>query len=331
MIKKTVSVVIPVYNVERYLRESLLSVMNQDYEELEIVVVNDGSTDSSLEILKDLALKDSRVKVFSKTNGGLASARNYGLQHCSGGFILFFDSDDLLVPNAISTLMKCVIDKSADIVAFGFEKFYENTKIVNTVDKEFKAVPLSTSDYFRLAFDDSFPSKHCNGGYAWARLYKREVIQDFYFDSNRLLYEDEDFTSRLILKLEGNEKLFYIDDVLYLYRQRKSSLVHSRRTKRLFNLYSCRRAILKRCVKDSEQYRIIDRARLITLIKLMQVSLRNNYTGAFSLFKRILLSRRDVSLRLALPYLFGVSIAKRYSQKRIKKAERKNQSLQYWE
>ena len=88
MIKKNVSVIIPVYNVERYLRESLLSVMNQDYEELEIVVVNDGSTDSSLEILKDLALKDSRVKIFSKTNGGLASARNYGLKHCSGDFIL---------------------------------------------------------------------------------------------------------------------------------------------------------------------------------------------------------------------------------------------------
>ena len=331
MIKKTVSVVIPVYNVERYLRESLLSVMNQDYKELEIIVVNDGSTDSSLEILEYLALKDSRVKIFSKTNGGLASARNYGLQHSSGDFILFFDSDDLLVSNAISTLMKCALEKSADIVAFGFEKFYDNTKIVNRVDEDPKAVSLSISDYFRLAFDDSFPSRHCNGGYAWARLYKREVIQDFYFDSNRLLYEDEDFTSRLILKLDGNGKLFYIDDVFYLYRQRKSSLVHSKRTKRLFSLYSCRRAILKRCVKDSEQYKIIDRARLITLIKLMQVSLRNNYTGAFSLFKRILLSRKDVSFRSVLPYLLGVSVAKRYSQERIKKAERKNQSLQYWE
>ena len=331
MKKPIVSVILPVYNVKLYLEESLLSVINQDYRELEIIAINDGSTDSSLEILERMAEGDSRIKVLSKCNGGLASARNYGLKHCSGDFLLFVDSDDLLISNAISTLMKCAIDKSADIVAFGFEKFYENTKISKKVDKDFKAVPLSTSDYFRLAFDDSFPSKYCNGGYAWARLYKREVIQDFYFDSNRLLYEDEDFTSRLILKLEGNEKLFYIDDVLYLYRQRKSSLVHSRRTKRLFNLYSCRRAILKRCVKDSEQYRIIDRARLITLIKLMQVSLRNNYTGAFSLFKRILLSRRDVSLRLALPYLFGVSIAKRYSQKRIKKAERKNQSLQYWE
>ena len=245
MIKKTVSVVIPVYNVERYLRESLLSVMNQDYKELEIIVVNDGSTDSSLEILEYLALKDSRVKIFSKANGGLASARNYGLQHSSGDFILFFDSDDLLVSNAISTLMKCAIDNSADIIAFGFEKFYENTKIVNRVDKDFKAVFLSISDYFRLAFDDSFPSRHCNGGYAWARLYKREVIQDFYFDSNRLLYEDEDFTSRLILKLDGNRKLYYIDDVFYLYRQRKSSLVHSKQTERLFNLYSCRRSILK--------------------------------------------------------------------------------------
>lgn len=331
MKKPIVSVILPVYNVKRYLEESLLSIINQDYTDLEIIAVNDGSTDSSLEILERMAERDSRIKVLSKCNGGLASARNYGLKHCSGDFILFVDSDDLIVPNAISTLMKCAIKKSADIVAFGFEKFYENTQIANRVDKDFIVISLSISDYFRLAFDDSFPSKHCNGGYAWARLYKREVIQDLYFDSNRLLYEDEDFTSRLILKLEGNEKLFYIDDVLYLYRQRKSSLVHSRRTKRLFNLYSCRRAILKRCVKDSEQYRIIDRARLITLIKLMQVSLRNNYTGAFSLFKRILLSRRDVSLRLALPYLFGVSIAKRYSQKRIKKAERKNQSLQYWE
>ena len=170
MKKPIVSVILPVYNVKLYLEESLLSVINQDYRELEIIAINDGSTDSSLEILERMAEGDSRIKVLSKCNGGLASARNYGLKHCSGDFILFVDSDDLLISNAISTLMKCAIDKSADIVAFGFEKFYENTKISKKVDKDFKAVPLSTSDYFRLAFDDSSPSKYCNGGYACARI-----------------------------------------------------------------------------------------------------------------------------------------------------------------
>ena len=331
MIKKLVSIILPVYNVEDYLRDCLDSLLMPSNCSLEIIAVNDGSTDSSPDILQEYADKDSRVKVLHKTNGGLASARNHGLPHVSGDYVLFVDSDDIIAPHAIDNLIQVAQENQADIVSFGFKKFYKNTDITDLKNvSEFNARTIDAAELFRICFDENYKTKYSSGAYAWARLFKKSVLDGLTFDDNRRLYEDEDFTAKLLSSLNESHKIVLLDIPVYYYRQRNSSLVHSKRSKRLFALYACRSAMLKRFSKTSTEYGILNKARLTTLIKIMQISLAEDYYGGYKLFQKILCSRKDLSLKTKLPYLLGRSVAKSYSIQRLDKAKQKNLKLQYW-
>ena len=110
-----ISVIVPVYNVEQYLEKCVDSIKNQSYPHLEILLIDDGATDSSGQLCDTLAETDSRIKVFHKANGGLSDARNYGLQHASGAFILFLDSDDYIHPHMIESLYEQMIKEDADV------------------------------------------------------------------------------------------------------------------------------------------------------------------------------------------------------------------------
>lgn len=330
--KPKVSIIVPVYNIASYLRDCLDSILQPGNNSIEVIAVNDGSTDSSPDILQEYADKDSRVKVLHKTNGGLASARNYGLLHVSGDYVLFIDSDDIIAPHAMDNLIQVAQEKQADIVSFGFKKFYQNTDITDLNNiSEFNARLIDQQEMFRICFDESYKTKYCSGAYACARLYKKSVIDGLIFDVNRRLYEDEDFTSKLLSSLNENHRIVLLDIPIYYYRQRQSSLVHSKRSKRLFALYACRSAMLKRYSKTSFEYGIIDKARMTTLIKLMQISLAEDRYGGYKQFKKILCSRKDLSLKTKLPYLLGDSVAKSYSVQRLDKAKEKNLKLQYWD
>lgn len=329
---KLVSIIVPVYNVETYLKECLESIIFQDYKNIEVIAVNDGSTDSSGEILQKYATIDNRIKVFHKSNGGLASARNYGLAQASGEYILFVDSDDLIAPNSLSTLIEIASIHDADIISFGLKKFYKNTNIKEITNSSSKiAKKINKEILFKICFDEGFGSDYCHGAYVCARFYKSASIRPLLFNKNRLLYEDEDFTSKLILSLSNDHQIILFDSPIYYYRQRKSSLVHSKRIHRLFALYSCRREILKHCVKGSIEFSIIDKARLLTLTKIMQTSLASNRSTGFTLYRKILLKRNDLSIKTKLPYLLGFSVARNYSVKRLEKNKQKNLKLQYWD
>ena len=330
--KPKVSIIVPVYNIASYLRDCLDSILQPSNHPIEVIAVNDGSTDSSPDILQEYADKDSRVKVLHKTNGGLASARNHGLPHVSGDYVLFVDSDDIIAPHAIDNLIRVAQEKQADIVSFGFKKFYKNTYLtdLNTLS-EYTARHINRQEMFQICFDESYKTKYSSGAYACARLYKKSVIESLTFDVNRRLYEDEDFTSKLLSSLNESHRIILLDIPVYYYRQRKSSLVHSKRSKRLFALYACRSAILKRFSKTSFEYGIIDKARMTTLIKIMQISLAEDRYGGYKQFKKILCPRKDLSFKTKLPYLLGRSVAKSYSIQRLDKAKQKNLKLQYWD
>lgn len=327
-----ISIIIPVYNVEAYLAECLNSILKQEYTNIEIIAVDDGSTDSSSNILQKYAKQDKRITVLRKPNGGIASARNYSLRYAKGNYIFFVDSDDLIAPNAIQTLVSIAEMHKADIVSFGFKKFYKDTDIQKISSLNTKpARMIDRQEMFRICFDENFKTKCSNGAYTWARLFKKNVLNDLTFDVKREFYEDEDFASKLIASLSEAHRIVLFDIPLYYYRQRKSSLVHSKRSKRLFALYACRSTMLKRFSKNSIEFNILNKARLTTLIKIMQVSLVANSSGGYALFKKILYSRRDLSVKTKLPYLLGRSIAKRYSERRLEKAKQKNLNLQYWD
>ena len=327
-----VSIIIPVYNVERYLGDCLSSVLSQEYKNLEILAINDGSTDNCRKILEIFSQKDSRIKVLDKENGGVSSARNLGLITASGEYILFLDSDDLLAKEAVAILVRLAQDERADIITFGFKRFYKGSVLKsNKVPAEVVYSKISTTGIFNLSFVDTFKTKYCKGGYAANRFYRREVLQNIFFDTNRIVYEDEDFISRVIASLDNQDSLLIVDFPLYYYRQRRSSSIHTNRVDRLFAQYSCRRLIMKRFVNDPQKCAIADKARLITLIKLAQVFLTDHKYGIFRSFKKIIVSRKDLSIRSKIPYLFGRKVATVYSQNRLKKSKIKNELLQYWE
>ena len=112
-----VSVIIPVYNAERYLNECIQSVLNNTYSNFELLCIDDGSTDKSLEILKKFACLDSRIKIITKKNGGVSSARNIGLHNCHGDYVMFLDADDYLTQDCIETLIDELKKNNADIVS----------------------------------------------------------------------------------------------------------------------------------------------------------------------------------------------------------------------
>ena len=112
------SVIVPLYNVEKYLRQCLDSILAQTYQNLEIILVDDGSTDSSAEICRGYCEKDERFRLFRKENSGASGARNYGLDHARGEYIYFLDSDDEILPSAIDKLVNCAVENSADLVFF---------------------------------------------------------------------------------------------------------------------------------------------------------------------------------------------------------------------
>ena len=121
-----VSVIVPIYNVERYLDRCLTSIINQTYKNLEIILVNDGSTDNSREIAKGYTTLDNRVKLYDKQNGGLSDARNYGINKATGDYVLYVDSDDWLDITMINTMIEEVKKYNADVVQVDFYYAYED-------------------------------------------------------------------------------------------------------------------------------------------------------------------------------------------------------------
>ena len=187
-----ISVIIPVYGVEKYIAQCLESVINQTYNNLEIIVVNDGTKDRSAEIAKEYAALDSRIKVYDFENGGLSVARNRGLEIATGDYISYIDSDDWIKKNMYETLLEAVMKNDADMVKCGIietnrdkedESAFSNTKIITNEKHE--------------AFENYF-----NGilwTLAWNGLYKRELAKKVKFPDN-VVHEDN-YSSGMFLYL----------------------------------------------------------------------------------------------------------------------------------
>ena len=124
-----ISVIVPVYNAEQYLRECLESLVNQTLEDLEIICVNDGSTDSSPKILEEYASKDSRIKIFHQENQGVSAARNLGISKVQGEYLVFVDSDDWIELNALEILYKTIDKRKSDILLFSNYRYYGDSSV----------------------------------------------------------------------------------------------------------------------------------------------------------------------------------------------------------
>ena len=213
-----ISVVIPVYNVEKYLPKCVLSVVEQSYESIEIILVDDGAKDRSGSLCEELAQKDSRIQVIHKTNGGLSSARNAGIDAAKGTYITFIDSDDYVEKNYISLLYHTLIQNDADMSVAAYDTVYEDDK------KVVRDSPVVNEVLEPHAFWQKVYSDH---GWeyvvAWNKLYKKELFQNIRFMEGKY-HEDEIILDQIICQCR---KIAATDAVLYHYIQRSGSIMNS--------------------------------------------------------------------------------------------------------
>lgn len=215
-----VSIIVPIYNVEKYLAKCIDSLVNQTYRDVEIILVNDGSTDSSEDIVKQYAEKDCRILALNKVNGGLSDARNYGLKYATGEYCLFIDSDDYLALNAIELCVNKVNESNADIVCFDMIYVYSDHETF-----------ASGGDFDLLSFKKDSSAILINNS-ACNKMFKRTLFDHIQFPKG-MWYED---LATIPIVLSKADCIAKVNAGLYYYLQREQSIAHTINEK-VFDIY----------------------------------------------------------------------------------------------
>lgn len=222
-----VSVIIPIYNVEKYIDKCLDSVMNQTLKEIEIVCVNDGSLDGSMEAVRRKAGHDNRIVIVEKENGGLSSARNAGLDRAQGEYVLFLDSDDALVPDALELLYTKAADNQLDNIFFGATTVYESRKVKRTNYRRYNQYYCRRCSYPEvLSGAEMFRVLVANKEYrvsACLQMSRRQFLlgKGIRFVEG-ILHEDNLYTLQVIL---GAARVMVLNEALYIRLIRSGSIM----------------------------------------------------------------------------------------------------------
>lgn len=228
-----VSIIIPIYNVEAYLEESVDSVLIQTFKDFEILLIDDGSKDLSGKFCDEIALKDSRIRVFHKSNGGLSSARNHGMDRALGEYVIFLDSDDYWInKDILSLLIGKAESENLDVVRGEFVNVDAKGKQLFTPDLPEETLNLQNqilSSYEMMKFV-------INGRFfSWLFMFRKSAIGCLRFDENRKFQEDIDFAIKFFSK---NYRCGYLPIQFYAYRQRENSIMSTPRINNLVNSFS---------------------------------------------------------------------------------------------
>ena len=208
-----ITVIVPVYNVEDYLEGCLSSILGQTYRNTQIIIVNDGSTDESTRICREFAAKDSRILLIEQENGGLSCARNTGLDHASGSYVNFVDSDDSLEPEFLEKLHGAVLEWDADFVACGYYVTDETGAI--TFESKLDEGLLDEFLFWKTAAD-----LYKLNFYVWNKLYRRDFIEGARFPLGKRC---QDVAYQLEV-VPNAKRIYFISEPLYRYRIRSSSI-----------------------------------------------------------------------------------------------------------
>lgn len=239
--KELISVIVPVYNVEKYLEKCLNSIMYQTYSNLEILLIDDGSTDQSGRICNKYAKKDKRIKVIHKANTGLADSRNVGLKMATGQLVGFVDSDDYIEFNMFEMLYHILQKYNADIAVCGVEAVDENGKSLQHSKSKGSICVLDSKEAVISLLEGSISTIFCN------KLCKKELFDEIKFPSGKIM---EDLAT-FYRVLDKADKIVISQEVKYYYVQRKGSLIHTNNSKLLTHWLEITN---ERYDKLSEQY-----------------------------------------------------------------------------
>ncbi|MFV0380343.1 MAG: glycosyltransferase family 2 protein [Anaerorhabdus sp.] len=227
--REMVSIVVPVYNVENYIDRCILSLLNQTYFNIEIILVNDGSTDNSAAKCHKYSLDDNRIKVIDKENGGLSDARNVGIQHASGDYLLFVDSDDYVASDMVEIMVDKITSENGDICVCDMEYHFDDGRKSFSCGGKFSSCSINDN-----------PSLIRINNSACNKLYKKYLFNDIVFPVNKV-YEDLATIPKLLYLAK---KVVKVDKALYFYYQRTGSIVHVA-SKKIFDIYDA----IDNCIK----------------------------------------------------------------------------------
>ncbi len=219
-VQELISVIVPVYNVEKYVDKCIESIINQTYKNLEIILVDDGSTDNSGKICDEYAKADSRVVVMHKNNGGLSDARNTGINEAKGRYITFVDSDDYIDVNMIELMYERIFKDNSDMCMCNFCRVDEKGTLLDIKDDGFiEDMVLTKSDIFAKFIGPA----HSKYVVAVCKLYKKEIFDEFQYVKGKT-HEDEFIVHHILNKCN---KISCMKDVLYYYLKRDNSIMNS--------------------------------------------------------------------------------------------------------
>lgn len=219
--KPLITVIVPVFNVEAYIEDCITSILNQTYKNLEIIIVDDGSPDNSINLSKNITKGDNRVKYIVKSNGGLSDARNTGLREATGEFVTFIDSDDYIAPTYVERLYDVLIETAAEISIIALCQDIEG--IIEHVVRSEQYLKIFTPQEAILAMYDKKDYFVVSLTVAQGKLYKRDLFNNISYPIGKK-YEDS-FTTYKLYK--SSRKIAYLNDELYYYRIRKGSITNS--------------------------------------------------------------------------------------------------------
>lgn len=225
MDNENISIIIPVYNVEKWIDRCLMSIQRQSYKKFEVLLIDDGSNDNSSLICQKFVSKDSRFKYFKKSNGGLSDARNYGIDRANGNFIIFVDGDDYVESDYVKKLFFAITRNNADVAICGFSNVNADGSLINKNLLEVTDRKI-ISGIEAIKFSFNYQKSGWSLGCAWNKIYKASLFRSLRFEKGRY-YEDGLLFPFLFLNVK---KAVLIHEALYDYVQRDSSIMHSKMT-----------------------------------------------------------------------------------------------------
>ncbi|HFI0449840.1 TPA: glycosyltransferase family 2 protein [Streptococcus suis] len=307
--KDLVSIIVPIYNVEKFLPRCIESICNQTYENIEILLINDGSTDGSEQICMDFMKRDSRIRYFLKENGGLSDARNYGITRAQGKYLSFIDSDDYVEADFIWSLYSALVQQNASIAITGFAKVDENGTIIKKEQPE--------NEESALTGRDACKKLHSEKGQvfvvAWNKLYKKELFSNVQYAKGKI-HEDEYIAYQLFYDID---RIAVVNDSLYYYVEREESITRTQMTDLRFEClieYQLLRIDFFNSKNDSELVTLNLQAFLLFVIQFLEQNrsgfvtpekkarLRGLYT---KIYKELLNQNSKVHFLHRLFYLLG--------------------------
>lgn len=223
-----VSIIVPVYNAEQYISRCISCILDQTYRNIELILVDDGSSDKSAQIIDEESGKDKRIVVIHKINGGASDARNMGLSMCRGSYICFVDADDIIDPEYVMTMLSIAKEYDCDIVQCDYKKVNNRDIIFTRGDNKISVV--SSTDMLNRIYSES----NVDTIVLWNKLFKKSVIADIRFPVG-IMFEDEVFCPRVIYNAS---RIAITNSTLYYYYHNNNSVMNMEYSKKKLDIFT---------------------------------------------------------------------------------------------